>query len=62
MEIDCVLIIDNILFLSIYGIYHILTAGIFVNDFSKSVKIRKEISNFLPEFQIVDSTIEILEK
>lgn len=62
LAIDGVLKIENIHFWSIDGVYHILTARIFVNDFLKSVKIRKEISNFLPEFQIVDSTIEILEK
>ena len=33
-----------------------------MNDFSKNVEIRRKISSFLPDFQIVDSTIEILKK
>ena len=62
LAIEGVLKIENIHFWSLNGAEHVFTARIFVNDFSKSVRIRKEISNFLPEFQIVDSTIEILEK
>ncbi|RKW02038.1 MAG: cation transporter [Candidatus Saccharimonas sp.] len=62
LAIEGVLKIENIHFWSLDGAEHVFSARIFVNDFSKSVRIRKEISNFLPEFQIVDSTIEILEK
>jgi len=62
LAIEGVLKIENIHFWSLNGAEHVFTARIFVNDISKSAKIRKKISHFLPEFQIIDSTIEILEK
>lgn len=62
LAVEGVLKIENIHFWSLNGAEHVFTARIFVNDISKSAKIRKKISHFLPEFQIIDSTIEILEK
>lgn len=62
LAIDGVLKIENIHFWSLDGAEHILTARIFIKNLSKSAEIRKEISNFLPDFQIVDSTIEFFEK
>ena len=62
LAVEGVLKIQNIHFWSLNGAEHVFTARIFVNDISKSAKIRKKISHFLPEFQIIDSTIEILEK
>lgn len=62
LAIDGVLAIEKIHFWSLDGAEHVFTAQIFVKDFSKSAEIRRKISSFLPDFQIVDSTIEILEK
>ncbi len=62
LAIEGVLKIENIHFWSLDGAEHIFTARIFVSDISRATEIRKKISHFLPDFQIVDSTIEILEK
>ena len=62
LAIEGVLKIENIHFWSLDGVEHIFTARIFVSDISRATEIRKKISHFLPDFQIVDSTIEILEK
>lgn len=62
LAVEGVLKIENIHFWSLDGAEHIFTARVFVSDISRATKIRKEISHFLPDFQIVDSTIEILEK
>lgn len=62
LAIEGVLKIENIHFWSLDGAEHIFTARIFVSDISRATEIRKKISIFLPDFQIVDSTIEILEK
>jgi cation diffusion facilitator family transporter len=62
LAVEGVLKIENIHFWSLDGAEHIFTARIFVSDISRATKIRKEISHFLPDFQIVDSTIEFLEK
>lgn len=62
LAVEGVLKIENIHFWSLDGAEHIFTARIFVSDISRATKIRKKISHFLPDFQIVDSTIEILEK
>lgn len=62
LAVEGVLKIENIHFWSLDGAEHIFTARIFVSDISRATEIRKKISHFLPDFQIVDSTIEILEK
>ena len=62
LAVEGVLRIENIHFWSLDGAEHIFTARVFVSDISRATKIRKEISHFLPDFQIVDSTIEFLEK
>ena len=62
LAIEGVLKIENIHFWSLDGAEHVFTARIFVSDISRATEIRKKISHFLPDFQIVDSTIEILEK
>ncbi len=62
LAVEGVLKIENIHFWSLDGAEHIFTARIFVSDISRATKIRKKISHFLPDFQIIDSTIEILEK
>ena len=62
LAVEGVLKIENIHFWSLDGAEHIFTARIFVGDISRATEIRKKISHFLPDFQIVDSTIEILEK
>ena len=62
LAIEGVLKIENIHFWSLDGAEHIFTARIFVSDISRATEIRKKISHFLSNFQIVDSTIEILEK
>ena len=62
LAVEGVLKIENIHFWSLDGAEHIFTARIFVSDISRAAKIRKKISHFLPDFQIIDSTIEILEK
>ena len=62
LAIEGVVSIKNVHFWSLDGEEHVFTAQIIVNDFSKNVEIRRKISSFLPDFQIVDSTIEILKK
>ncbi len=62
LAVEGVLKIENIHFWSLDGAEHIFTARIFVSNISRAAEIRKKISHFLPDFQIVDSTIEILEK
>ena len=62
LAVEGVLKIENIHFWSLDGAEHIFTARIFVSDISRATEIRKKISHFLPDFQIVDSTIEFLEK
>ena len=62
LAVEGVLKIENIHFWSLDGAEHIFTARIFVNDISRATEIRKKISHFLPDFQIIDSTIEFLEK
>lgn len=62
LAVEGVLKIENIHFWSLDGAEHVFTARIFVSDISRATEIRKKISHFLPDFQIVDSTIEFLEK
>lgn len=62
LAVEGVLEIENIHFWSLDGAEHIFTARIFVSDISRATEIRKKISHFLPDFQIVDSTIEIVEE
>lgn len=62
LAIEGVVSIKNVHFWSLDGEEHVFTAQIIVNDSSKNVEIRRKISSFLPDFQIVDSTIEILKK
>lgn len=62
LAVEGVLKIENIHFWSLDGAEHIFTARIFVSDISRATEIRKKISHFLPDFKIVDSTIEFLEK
>lgn len=62
LAVEGVLKIENIHFWSLDGAEHVFTARIFVSDISRATEIRKKISHFLSDFQIVDSTIEILEK
>ena len=62
LAVEGVLKIENIHFWSLDGAEHIFTARIFVSDISRATEIRKKISHFLPDFQIVDSTIEIVEE
>ena len=62
LAIDGVISIKNTHFWSLDGEEHVFTAQIVVHDPSKNIEIRRKISSFLPDFQIVDSTIEILEK
>ena len=62
LAVEGVLKIENIHFWSLDGAEHIFTARIFVSDISRATEIRKKISHFLPDFQIIDSTIEFVEK
>ena len=62
LAIDGVISIKNKHFWSFDGEEHVFTAQIVVHNPSKNVEIRRKISSFLPDFQIVDSTIEFLEK
>ena len=62
LAVEGVLKIENIHFWSLDGAEHVFTARIFVSNISRATEIRKKISHFLSNFQIVDSTIEILEK
>ena len=62
LAVEGVLKIENIHFWSLDGAEHIFTARIFVSNISRAAEIRKKISHFLPDFQIVESTIEFLEK
>ena len=53
--------IENVHFWTLDGEHHIFTARIFVENLNNSKNIRIEISKILPNFGVVDSTIEIIE-
>lgn len=61
-KISGILKIKNSHFWTLDGEQNIYTARIFVRKGAEISKIRREISKILPEFGVVDSTIEFFEK
>lgn len=62
LAISNILKIENSHFWSLDGEQNIYTARVFVGKNAEISKIRREISKILPEFGVVDSTIEFFEK
>ena len=62
LAIDGVLKIENTHFWSLDGEQNIYTARIFIEKGISSSSVRKKISKITAEYNIVDSTVELLEK
>lgn len=61
-KIQGVIKIENVHFWSLDGEHHVFSARIFVEDLKDSKGVREQVSKILANFEIIDSTIELLEK